>query len=257
MILLKSYLLILVSQHVVGVYFSDSEEITLDGVILNAGLEVAPVRLTVGTESFEYSCPFPCNVARTVGPFCRSAFENNEETISSCMSSIWKAHATGEHLLNLRENIKQKNVDLGIQRGNNWFEENTLPWPRLFYDHLFPVLFQNLSLLDFLDTRPVSILEIGSYEGGSAMWFIRYLLGHAQSRLVCVDVWEYGATHSGENEILDRFRSNVQLTGYAHQVRAIKGDSLSALAQLIATDTSDLFDVVYIDGSHTSYDVMG
>lgn len=137
---------------------------------------------------------------------------------------------------------------------------NTLHWPTLFHDHLFSTLLNGTAGWS-LDTIPLSILEIGSFEGASSMWFIRYLLGHKDSRLVCIDPWDPESLNNPPSSIpisetLDTFLSNIHLTGYSDQVRAIRGDSHSALATLMAS-REYVFDVVYIDGSHTSYDVMG
>ena len=88
-------------------------------------------------------------------------------------------------------------------------------------------------------------LEIGSYEGRSAIWFLEEILTHHSSRITCVDLFEVA-------EIEARFDRNVEASGVAFKVHKIKGDSQVVLRQLGAQK----FDFIYIDGSHTAKDVL-
>lgn len=48
--------------------------------------------------------------------------------------------------------------------------------------------------------------QIGSFEGGSALWFAQHLLKHPESRMVCLDTWE------GSPEIRDVDMQSVEVS---------------------------------------------
>jgi predicted O-methyltransferase YrrM len=91
----------------------------------------------------------------------------------------------------------------------------------------------------------IRILEVGSYEGRSAVWFLNNVLTHPSSELVCVDLF------SGPTVEL-RFDHNIRVSGAGQKVAKLKGWSGDILSDL----PSSSFDVVYIDGSHAAADVM-
>jgi len=88
-------------------------------------------------------------------------------------------------------------------------------------------------------------LEIGSYEGRSAIWFLEEILTHPSSRITAVDLF-------GVSEIESRFDRNIVASGVAHKVDKIKGNSQEVLPGL----RTQRFDFIYIDGSHTARDVL-
>jgi len=92
--------------------------------------------------------------------------------------------------------------------------------------------------------RPLQALEVGSYEGRSAVWLLENLLTHPDSRLNCVDLWECA-------EVQKRFRSNIAETGRSSQVIESVGDSATALRSIPGA-----FDLIYIDGSHEARFVL-
>ena len=87
--------------------------------------------------------------------------------------------------------------------------------------------------------RPAEILEIGSYEGRSAIAFLNLLPG---SRLTSVDA-EIGP---GAAERGVRLRNNLQPFG--SRVKFLKALSLDVLPRMLVNNRQ--FDVIYIDGSH-------
>lgn len=111
----------------------------------------------------------------------------------------------------------------------DWFSSHIPNWERL---------------LRPLAGQPIQALEIGSYEGRSAVWLLQEILTHPESRLTCVDIWDQEAVQS-------RFRANVQETGRGQQVIECQGDSVRALRPLTGP-----FDFIYIDGSHEARDVL-
>jgi len=92
---------------------------------------------------------------------------------------------------------------------------------------------------------PIQCLEIGSFEGRSAIWVVENLLSHPASRLTCIDIFY--------NAILeDRFERNIYATGRGERVVKLKGPSWRHLRPL----PLDTFDLIYIDGSHHGRDVI-
>jgi predicted O-methyltransferase YrrM len=98
---------------------------------------------------------------------------------------------------------------------------------------------------EFAHSPGLKILEIGSYEGRSAVWFLENLATHPQATLTCVDVW-----HRLARELY--FDHNIAQTGSADKVHKIKGDSHEALQGLAGSS----FSIVYIDGYHRAAHVL-
>jgi Methyltransferase domain len=90
--------------------------------------------------------------------------------------------------------------------------------------------------------RPLRILEIGSWEGRSALFFLNFF---PRARLVCVDSFEEYPVNE------ERFDRNV--AGFAGRIEKIKGQSVPALDRLVAERRQ--FDLVYLDGDH-GYDAV-
>jgi predicted O-methyltransferase YrrM len=123
---------------------------------------------------------------------------------------------------------------------SNWVWKNFFIWPRI----LAP-----------LRDKPARILEIGSFEGRSATFFLRYL---PRATIVCVDPFEETPEHFLAEwtpqlaKIEQRFDRNV--AEFGKRVEKIKSRSAPALASLAAEGRK--FDLAYIDGSHRRDDVM-
>lgn len=102
--------------------------------------------------------------------------------------------------------------------------------------------------LSRLDAPPRKILEIGSWEGRSAVWFLG---AFPECELTCVDTWEGSAEHTPDmvSGIFDRFGRNVEAAGAASRVKVVRASSETALYGL----EPGSFDVVYVDGDHHAY----
>lgn len=102
-----------------------------------------------------------------------------------------------------------------------------------------------IQMLKHLDGLPCQLLEIGSLEGGSALWMADNLLSHPDSRVMCIDIWP--------KPIRERhFNRNQKLCKRGDQIIKRKGYSFD---QLLALRVS-CFDFIYIDGSHEGRDVI-
>ena len=110
-------------------------------------------------------------------------------------------------------------------------------------------------LLHQLRDKRVRILEIGSWEGRSALFFLNYL---PHSRIVCVDTFGGNVEHSLDPYWIElALKSESQfdstLAAFADRVEKIKGNSATILAKLGISGRR--FDLAYIDGSHMATDV--
>ena len=104
------------------------------------------------------------------------------------------------------------------------------------------------SLLASMRDRPLNILEIGSWEGRSAIFFLEYC--HL-SRITCIDPFdgepnEYVTSAGGFAQVEQRFDSNT--APYAGRVTKLKSISSKALIDL--QDQKRSYDLIYIDGAH-------
>ena len=96
---------------------------------------------------------------------------------------------------------------------------------------------------------PVRILEIGSWEGRSTLFFLSYF---TEGHLTAVDPWADRGDHPDCRNYEARFDNNV--APCARRLTKRKGSSLHVLPQLL--DEGQRYDVIYVDGSHFADDVL-
>jgi len=91
------------------------------------------------------------------------------------------------------------------------------------------------------------VLEIGSYEGQSAL-FWHHFFG---ATVTCVDNWRQVAKGCATSrEVEDHFDANVA----GLSIFKMKSDSTAALVKLGGTGAT--FDLIYVDGDHSRLQVM-
>jgi len=128
-----------------------------------------------------------------------------------------------------------------------WMEGNLPAWEAL----LLPARTQ--------PTFSLSILEVGSWEGMSAIWFGKNL---TPKLITCVDTWQGGQDHLTplhESLLADlegRFDHNIDAAQLPMQtaVEKRKGYSDFVFAALVAEQRR--YDLIYIDGAHTAMSVL-
>jgi predicted O-methyltransferase YrrM len=112
-------------------------------------------------------------------------------------------------------------------------------------------------VLSPLRQEPLRILEIGSWEGRSATFFLNFF---PRSTIVCVDT--FGGSEE-ERSVYRHLAAQVagiearfdrNLAPFGNRVEKIKSHSTSALERLTAQNRR--FDLAYIDGGHRRDDVM-
>lgn len=114
-----------------------------------------------------------------------------------------------------------------LEYSRDWVTRNTEVWKNVLgkYQH-----------------QPnIKALEIGTYEGRGAIWFLENILTHESSRLVCIDP-----------AIKPIFFENTKQ--YKDKIQLINDKSQYALRS--QQFLSNQFDFVYIDGSHNASDVL-
>jgi hypothetical protein len=115
--------------------------------------------------------------------------------------------------------------------------------------------FKWAELLHPFQKKALRILEIGSWEGRSALFFLNYL---PLSRIVCIDTFGGSVEHHRDRYFAElspktegQFDRN--LVELMDRVEKIKGTSASVLPKLGVAGRR--FDLAYIDGSHMAADV--
>lgn len=129
--------------------------------------------------------------------------------------------------------------------GPDWVSVRSVQWGRWL------ACFKGLPL--------VRGLEIGSFEGRSALWFMEHVLTDASASLLCVDPWSYsdeqrqlvGGTSLPARYDLEaafkRFVENTAAYADAGRLKYQRGPSREVLNNL---PLEPVFDFAYIDGSH-------
>lgn len=112
-----------------------------------------------------------------------------------------------------------------------------------FVSWIIPIWEQYLA--EFKGKENISLLEIGSFEGCSAIWFLENILTHPTSSITCVDPFPFF-------RIELRFDHNIKTSGLSSKVTKIKGRSENVLRTLKESS----FDIIYIDGSHRALNVL-
>ena len=113
------------------------------------------------------------------------------------------------------------------QFSSDWFVQNMPNW---------------IGPLAKFRERPCEVLEIGSFEGRSAIFLLEYL---RRCKLTCIDPF-----YSSDTE--RRFASNT--ADYTERLEVIKEVSVPALDKLRREQRQ--YQVIYIDGSHRRDDVL-
>jgi predicted O-methyltransferase YrrM len=97
------------------------------------------------------------------------------------------------------------------------------------------------------------ILEVGSWEGRSAVFWLEYF---PRSHVTCIDTFAGGArlTSIGHPPEGVEARFDANMAPYGQRVRKIKNRSALALAGMAGEGAT--FDLIYIDGSHERNEVL-
>jgi len=122
---------------------------------------------------------------------------------------------------------------------SDWFSHNIPTWSNIF------------ASLGLNAHRPLTAIELGSFEGRASNWMLDHLLGHPDSVLYCVDVFPDRATKDG---YWNRFRNNVLTREDATKVCVHIGSTFSFLLNFARRNSKA--DFIYVDASHRAPDVL-
>jgi hypothetical protein len=107
------------------------------------------------------------------------------------------------------------------------------------FSHNIPVWKELLA--PYVGKPDVSYLEIGVWEGRSALWMLENVLTSPSARLTLIDIL-----------VTPRWAANLDRSGRRDSVRMLVGESSKILLGL----NPESFDIIYIDGSHWADDVL-
>lgn len=105
-----------------------------------------------------------------------------------------------------------------------------------------------------------TFLEVGSFEGRSAVWFIDNYMHHPSSKFISVDTWKGGEEVERTKLPFDfkvieqNFQHNIASCSYPLKIEIHKGDSVDRLLSL--AKRPGWLTCAYIDGSHRARDVL-
>ncbi len=116
----------------------------------------------------------------------------------------------------------------------DWFTWHIPHWTRLF--------------ADWAGRAPLRCVEIGSWEGRSAVWLLENLLDAEGSVLHCIDPWDCPIGEAVER----RFDHNTALARSRGTLVKHRRSSTEVLPELAAGS----FDLIYVDGAHAAPDVL-
>lgn len=132
----------------------------------------------------------------------------------------------------------------GFRFDNDWFTNNIPTWLMAFH------------LQKYNKNSELNCMEIGSWQGQSAIFLLHH---YEKAKLTCVDTWEgadehkFGDAATSETllKVEDVFDTN--LIEYKDRLTKYKGSSYQYFNDNFERDK---FDLIYIDGSHHSDDVL-
>jgi len=120
---------------------------------------------------------------------------------------------------------------------------NVNPRYQFTKDYVTPYIPQWEKFLGPFKGKPnVHFLEVGSFEGCSAMWFLDNILTDPTSTMTCIDFFE-------TPEYAARFNHNVEVSGNADRLTVLRGFSQKMLPTLHG---KKMFDAMYVDAGHTA-----
>ena len=135
---------------------------------------------------------------------------------------------------------KNSNAQNQYTFSKDWFSNNIPRWK------------QNLKkLIKKGKNTPLLALEIGSFEGRSAIWTLENILVHPDSKIICID--NYNSIPSRKrNATKQRFLQNT--ASFGDKISLIEDDSRNALKS--PKILTQYFDFIYIDASRHSKNVL-
>lgn len=102
---------------------------------------------------------------------------------------------------------------------------------------------ENATIFNKFKNSPINYLEIGLFEGRSACWMLDNILLHPDSRLTSIESINFNEYSPTAFKIAQK-----NLERHADKIEFLVGDS----KEILPTLKGRLFDIIYIDGDHSS-----
>jgi predicted O-methyltransferase YrrM len=149
-------------------------------------------------------------------------------------------------MLNIFERVKKQNINVVLNKikmsdfvfTQDWFTNNIPLWQKELARY---------------KTKPIKMLEVGTYEGRSALWAVENILTHPKSQMYCVDSFP-------KPQIYNTFMANIKKYHMKNphvrkdKIKVFKGLSRDMLKTSEMLNTK--FDIIYIDADHRSESVL-
>lgn len=148
------------------------------------------------------------------------------------------------YIKNFLPNYKTKNKSLKIEKEiyNNF---KSLDYNKKWFCNNLNFLTNNLVNINTTS----NILEIGSYEGRSAIFFLKKFL---YSNISCVDTWS-GSDEHVKKEFIDIERNFDLNTKYFSKINKLKKFKMTS--NKFFETNNEKFDLIYVDGDHSAEQV--
>jgi predicted O-methyltransferase YrrM len=145
-------------------------------------------------------------------------------------SNVWRSPLPGVQVEVEEKEVVPASFGIDYTFTVDWFSPHVPLWKTV--------------LAPYTGKHNVRYLEVGLFEGMSAIWMLENVLTDETAHLTGIDPF------LGDYE--QRFMSNLDSSGYSQKVTVIEGYSQTALLDLEPAS----FDIIYIDGSHATRDVL-
>ena len=125
-----------------------------------------------------------------------------------------------------------------------------------WFSHNIPV-WEQLATLIPGEAGKRMFLEIGSFEGRSAVWLMENVMQKGDF-IFCIDTWEGSEEHEQLDMLptFDTFKENTRIATGRTGVKRGYAKNQSRLELGTMQNDGNLYDFIYIDGSHTAKDVL-
>ena len=132
--------------------------------------------------------------------------------------------------------------------------QNFLNKKKITYDFFSRNVFDWFDILKRFKDKKFNYLEIGSFEGNSALFILEYF---KNSNLVCVDQWKQLYKKDGTKEGYEHFSIDLIEKNFDNNLKdyVSRYTKNKISSDLFFNENNQRFDIIFVDGSHYADDV--